>query len=89
MTRPWPIWQIIAVSKLDLSDAGLLPSVRRVASELRIAPDASAVSTYGVALDNGDREKDKASGPALTIERARAALERTVGLAPGQDGGTR
>jgi chemotaxis protein MotC len=81
--------QTIAVSKLDLSDAGLLASVRRVASELRIAPDASAVSTSGAALDNGDREKDKASGPALTIERARAALERTVGLAPGQDGGTR
>ena len=30
--------QTIAVSKLDLSDAGLLKSVRRVASELRIAP---------------------------------------------------
>ena len=32
-------------------------------------------------LDDGEKEKDKASGPALTIERARAALERTAGLA--------
>ena len=35
------------------------------------------------------RKRTKQADQALTIERARAALERTVGLASGQDGGTR
>ena len=81
--------QTIAASKLDLSDAGLLKSVRRVASELRIAPGAANVRSPVGLLNEDEKEKDKASGPALTIERARATLERTVGLASGQDGGTR
>ena len=81
--------QTIAASKLDLSDAGLLKSVRRVASELRIAPGAADVSSSAGLLNDFEKEMDKASGPALTIERARAALERTAGLASGQDGGTR
>jgi hypothetical protein len=81
--------QTIAASKLDLSDAGLLKSVRRVASELRITPDAANVRSPVGLLNEDEKEKDKASGPALTIERARATLERTVGLASGQDGGTR
>ncbi len=76
----------IAPSKLDRADANLLAAVRRVALELRIAPDAGAVSSSAVSL-GGD--KDKASGPALTIERAQGALERTAGLAPGQEGGGR
>jgi chemotaxis protein MotC len=75
----------IAASKLDRADANLLASVRRVAAELRIAPDAGLVGAQGASPGDGD--KDKASGPALTIERARAALERTAALAPAQGGG--
>jgi chemotaxis protein MotC len=74
----------IAASKLDRADANLLASVRRVAAELRITPDV-VVSSQGASLGDGD--KDKASGPALTIERARDALERTAGLARAQGGG--
>ncbi len=81
--------QTIAVSKLDLSDASLLKSVRRVASQLRVTSDAPADKPLGASLDDGDREKDKASGPALTIEHARTALERTADLVSGQDGGAR
>jgi hypothetical protein len=77
----------IAASKLEPADANLLTAVRRVASQLRIAPEAVAVGSSGASLDDGD--KDKASGPALTIERAQGALERTAGLAPAQDGGGR
>jgi len=54
-----------------------------------IAPDAGAVSSSGASLDGDDKDKDKTSGPALTIEQARDALERTAGLARGQDGGAR
>ncbi len=79
----------IAASKLDRADANLLAAVRRVGSELRIAPDAGAVSSSGASLDGDDKDKDKTSGPALTIEQARDALERTAGLARGQDGGAR
>jgi chemotaxis protein MotC len=75
----------IAASKLDRADASLLAAVRRVASELRIAPETAFVSSSGVSLDDGD--KGKAMGPALTIERARDALERTAGLAHVEGGG--
>ncbi len=68
----------IAVAKLDRADANLLASVRRVAIQLRIAPDAGLIGAQGASPDDG--EKDKAAGPALTIERARDALERTAGL---------
>jgi chemotaxis protein MotC len=77
----------IAVSKLDRADASLLIAVRRVAAELRIPPETGFVSSSGASLDDGDKEKDKASGPALTIERARDALDRTAGLVGGRDRG--
>jgi chemotaxis protein MotC len=75
----------IAVAKLDRADADLLAAVRRVASELRIVPETGFVSSSGASLDDGD--KGKAGGPALTIERARDALERTAGLAHVDGGG--
>jgi chemotaxis protein MotC len=75
----------IAVAKLDRADADLLAAVRRVASELRIVPETGFVSSSGASLDDGD--KGKAGGPALTIERARDALERTAGLAHVEGGG--
>ena len=75
----------IAVAKLDRADANLLAAVRRVASELRIVPETGFVSSSGASLDDGD--KGKAGGPALTIERARDALERTAGLANVDGGG--
>jgi chemotaxis protein MotC len=73
------------VAKLDRADADLLAAVRRVASELRIVPETGFVSSSGASLDDGD--KGKAGGPALTIERARDALERTAGLAHVDGGG--
>ncbi len=75
----------IAASKLDRTDASLLAAVRRVAAQLRIVPETGFVSSSGASLDDGD--KDKASGPALTIERARDALERTAGLTHVEGGG--
>ena len=77
----------IAASKLDRADADLLAAVRRVASELRIVPETGFVNSSGASLDDGG--KDKASGPALTIERARDALERTAGLVQVEGGGAR
>ena len=68
----------IAASKLDRADVSLLAAVRRVAFELRIVPETGFVSSSGASLDYAD--KDKAKGPALTIDRARDALERTAGL---------
>jgi len=75
----------IIASRLDRADANLLAAVRRVAAVLRIAPDAGFLTSSPASLDGGD--KDKPNGPALTIERARNALERTAGLLPGQGGG--
>jgi len=77
----------IPAAKLDRADAGLLAAVRRVASELRIVPETGFVNSSGAALDGGD--KDKATGPALTIERARDGLERTAGLVHVEGGGPR
>jgi hypothetical protein len=75
----------IAVAKLDRADANLLAAVRRVASQLRIAPETGVVSSSGASLDDGDKDKEKATtGPALTIAQAQAALERTAGLMRGQ-----
>ncbi len=78
--------QTIAASKLDRADAGLLVSVRRVAFELRITPDAGFLTSRAASLDD---DKDKASGPAVTIARVRDALERTAGFARAKDGGAR
>jgi hypothetical protein len=76
----------IATSKLDRADANLLAAARRVAAELRIVPETGFVNSSGASLDDGDKEK--ASGPALTIERAGQALERTAGLIHVEGGGT-
>jgi chemotaxis protein MotC len=73
----------LSASKLDRADAGLLAAARRAAAELRMAPDAGAVTAQGAP---GDGDKDRASGPALTIEQAQDALQRTAGLAHLQNG---
>ena len=73
----------LSPSKLDRADAGLLAAARRAAVELRIAPDPGAVNAQG-APDDGD--KDKPSGPALTIEQAQDAIQRTSALARLQNG---
>jgi chemotaxis protein MotC len=75
----------ITASKLDRADANLLAAARRVAAELRIVPETGFVNSSGASLDDGDKEK--ASGPALTIERARQALERAAGLIHVEAGG--
>ena len=77
----------IGASKLDRDDSNLLAAARRVASELRIAPDGGFLESSAASLDDSDKDKDKPSGPALTIERARGALDRTAGLVRAQDGG--
>jgi chemotaxis protein MotC len=67
----------LSASNLDRADASLLAAVRRVAAELRIAPDAGVFNTENaVALP--DPDKDKPSGPAL---------QRTSSLAPTESGG--
>jgi chemotaxis protein MotC len=75
----------IAAAKLDRDDADLLAAARRVASELRVAADGGFLESSAASLDGVD--KGKASGPALAIERARNALDRTAGLVRPQDGG--
>jgi hypothetical protein len=71
----------LSASKLDRGDASLLAAARRAAAELRIIPDLSIFNTQNAAaLPDGD--KDKPTGPALTIAQAQAALQRTSGLAP-------
>ncbi len=77
--------QSLAASKLDRTDANLLAAARRVAAELRIAPDAPVVNAQEPSPGDGD--KDKADGPALTIKRAQDALKRTSALAPMHEGG--
>lgn len=73
----------LSASKLDRSDADLLAAARRAAAQLRVAPDAGVINAEGAPAD---AEKDKPSGPALTIEQAQEALRRTAGLARLQDG---
>jgi chemotaxis protein MotC len=76
----------LSASNLDRADASLLAAVRRVAAELRIAPDIGVFNTENaVALPDAD--KDKPSGPALTIAQAQAALQRTSSLAPAESVG--
>ena len=77
----------LPAAKLDRADAGLLAAARRVAAELRIAPDVGVVNTQSAAA-LPDADKDKPSGPALPIAQAQAALQRTSSLAPTQDGGS-
>jgi len=77
----------LSASKLDRADAGLLAAARRVAVELRVAPDVGVVNAQDpAALSAAD--KDKPSEPALTIAQAEAALQRTSSLAPPQTGGS-
>ena len=79
--------RILSASKLDRIDFGLLAAARRAAAELRIAPDLSVFNTQNaVALP--DLDKDKPSGPTLTIGQAEEALQRTAGLASLQNGGS-
>ncbi|HEY1886344.1 MAG TPA: hypothetical protein VGG86_09860 [Roseiarcus sp.] len=66
-------------SKLDRSDASLLSAARRVAAQLRVAPDLNVFNTENAAA-LPDAEKEKPSGPALTIAQAQAALQRTSSL---------
>jgi DNA-binding PucR family transcriptional regulator len=71
----------LSAAKLDRADMSLLAAARRVATELRAAPDQSVFNTKNaVALPDAD--KSKPSGPALTIAQAQAALQRTSSLAP-------
>jgi chemotaxis protein MotC len=77
----------LSASKLGRADAGLLAAARRAAAELRLAPDVGVVNAQDpAALADGD--KDKPSGPALTIEQAQAALQRTSSLVSTQSGGS-
>jgi chemotaxis protein MotC len=71
----------LSASKLDRGDASLLAAARRAAAELRIIPDFTIFNTENAAaLPEGDKEKP--TGPALTIAQAQGALRRTSGLAP-------
>jgi chemotaxis protein MotC len=77
----------LPTSKLDRSDASLLVAVRRAAAELRRAPDPAVLDTQDpAALSGGD--KDKPSGPELTISQAEDALRRTASLVASQNGGS-
>ena len=56
-------------------------NARRAAAELRTIPDLTIFNTENAAaLPEGDKEKP--TGPALTIAQAQGALRRTSGLAP-------
>jgi chemotaxis protein MotC len=69
----------LSESKLDRSDASLLSAVRRVAAQLRVAPDLNVFNTENV-VALPDASKEKPSGPALTIAQAQDALQRTSSL---------
>ena len=76
----------VSESKLNRSDANLLGAARRVAMQLRAAPDVSVFNTENAAALT-DAGKEKPSGAALTIARAQAALQRTSSLvSPTQTG---
>ena len=66
----------IAVSKLDRADASLLVAVRRVAAELRIAPETGFVSSSGASLDDGDKEKAERAGADDRAGAGRARAHR-------------
>jgi chemotaxis protein MotC len=76
----------LSASELDRADASLLAAARKVAAELRVAPDLNVFNTQNaVALP--DANKEKPSGAALTIAQAQEALQRTSSLAPTESGG--
>jgi chemotaxis protein MotC len=78
----------LSESKLDRSDASLLSAARRVAAQLRAVPDANVFNTENAAA-LPDAEKEKPSGPALTIAQAQDALQRTSSLvSPAETGGS-
>jgi flagellar motor protein MotB len=76
--------EVIAATKLDRSDAGLLASIRSVAAQLGTTPSAGAIAAQGVEpVDNKE-----ARGPQQTIGLAVEALKRTEQtVAAGQGGG--
>jgi chemotaxis protein MotC len=76
----------LSASELDRADASLLAAARKVAAELRVAPDLNVFNTQNAAA-LPDTNKDKPSGPALTIAQAQDALQRTSSLAPTERGG--
>ncbi len=76
----------LSASELDRSDASLLGAARRAAAELRIIPDLNVFNTQNAAA-LPDSDKEKPTGPALTIAQAQEALQRTSSLAPTQNGG--
>ena len=76
----------LSASELDRADASLLAAARKVATELRIVPDLNVFNTQNAAA-LPDANKDKPSGPSLTIAQAQDALQRTSSLAPTESGG--
>jgi chemotaxis protein MotC len=76
----------LSASKLDRTDASLLTAARKVAAELRVAPDLNVFNTQNAAA-LPDANKDKPSGSALTIAQAQEALQRTSSFAPTESGG--
>jgi chemotaxis protein MotC len=76
----------LSASELDRSDASLLTAARKVAAELRVAPDLNVFNTQNAAA-LPDANKEKPSGPALTIAQAQVALQRTASFAPTESGG--
>ena len=77
----------LSAAKLDRADMSLLAAARRVAAELRIPPDVGVVNAQDpTVLVDGD--KDKPSGPALTIAQAQDALTRTSRIVATQNGGS-
>jgi chemotaxis protein MotC len=77
--------QILSASTLDRADLGLLAAARRAAGALRAGPDLSVFNTRNAAA-LPDPDKDKPSGPQLTIAQAEAALQRTSSLVGVQSG---
>src|SRR6185437_10708752 len=79
--------QTLSAPKLGGADLRLLAAARRAAAELRIAPDLGVFNTESAAA-LPDPDKDKPSGPRLTIAKAEEALQRTAGLADMHNGGS-
>ena len=77
----------LSASKLDRADASLLAATRKVAAELRVVPDLNVFNTQNAAALPG-ADKDKPSGPALTIAQVQDALQRTSSLVATQNGGS-
>src|SRR3984957_10629114 len=77
----------LSASELDRADASLLAAARKVAAELRVVPDLNVFNTQNAAA-LPDANKEKPSGPALTIAQAQDALQRTSSFASTQNGGS-